>query len=536
MVKIKRFFSNELSKLLLVFLILIQACYADKENVLTLEADDQAEALLFVKPENSFCYGNNNFQACLNMIAGSNTPVALTIVNRSRRVTAYAIQAILPPNMGVTQDATGCAILLPLASCSLRFLPGTNIYPQVSVAIIGTNAATTYVTMEVLPPTTLSINVAGSPLVIPKGDNRSLTITNTSNYPAYAIHSNFTGTALDGQVVESANTCAAVAPGANCMITYTAINTVVPPTNFPIFGSNTLAVNANISVTSPFAYITNNVPSGNITQCLKNSVTGELSNCSVMGPFPAINNPSYIVFNQTDTQAYISNSSSNTVTQCSVAPLTGTLTNCTDSIIGGLTNSSGLSLNPTGSFLYILNSSGATPLIKCPIDGVGMINTAGCINSGATPPAGQAHTGITLNAAGTRAYIVNQFQTTICDVDPGTGQLIGCVNPPSAAITFANGSLAFYANETLAYVAVTSLNSVAKCNVLNTGVLSGCFTAGGAVTNPQNIAIDEPNNLIYISDNLGVSKCQINPVTGNFFDCMVSGAADLNTPDGITLN
>ncbi|MCE3046466.1 lactonase family protein [Legionella sp. 16cNR16C] len=535
MMQIKRSYFSQLLKLSLVFLIFIHTSYADKENSLTLEAEDQAEALLAVKLENAYCYGKYNYHACLNLIAGSNTPVVLTIANRSTRVTAYGIQAVLPVNMGVTQDASSCAILPPLASCTLRFLPGMNSYPQVSVPIIGTNAATTYVTMEVLPPTTLSIAVAGSPLVIPKGDNRSLTITNTSNFNAFAIHSDFTGTALDGQVVESGNTCAVVAPGANCMITYTAINTVVPPTNFPIFGTNTLAVNAVISVTSPFAYVTNNVPSGNITQCLRNSVTGELSNCSVMGPFPAINNPSNIVFNQTDTLAYISSSSSNAVTQCSVTPITGTLTNCTDSVIGGLTNSSGLTLNPTGSFLYILNSSGATPLIKCPIDGVGMIVTAGCVNSGATPPAGQVHSGITFNAAGTRAYLVNQFQTTICNVD-GTGQLIGCVNPPSAAITFANGSMAFFNNESFAYVAVTSLNSVARCVVLNTGMLTSCFTAGGAVTNPQNIAIDEANSLIYISDNTSVSKCRIDPVTGNFFDCMDSGATNLNSPDGISLN
>jgi hypothetical protein len=100
--------------------------------------------------------------------------------------------------------------------------------------------------------TDVAITVTGSPLIlIVNGPTGQLTITNTSaQVPATNITSNFAGTALEGNVTETGNTCANVPPGSSCTLTYTPGNTLVPQTNFTIQGTNTLPVTAAIAIQS----------------------------------------------------------------------------------------------------------------------------------------------------------------------------------------------------------------------------------------------------------------------------------------------
>ena len=96
------------------------------------------------------------------------------------------------------------------------------------------------------------IAVTSSPLTLTaNGSNGQLTINNTSTQVAATnIVSNFTGTALDGAVTETGNTCANVPPGGSCTLTYTPGNKVVPQTNFTIQGTNTNALTAAIAIQS----------------------------------------------------------------------------------------------------------------------------------------------------------------------------------------------------------------------------------------------------------------------------------------------
>lgn len=98
--------------------------------------------------------------------------------------------------------------------------------------------------------TDATITVTGSPLTLTtNGPTGTLTINNTSLIvEATNIASSFTGTALDGNVTETGNTCASVAPQASCTLTYTPGSTVVSQTGFPIQGSNTNAVTAAIQI------------------------------------------------------------------------------------------------------------------------------------------------------------------------------------------------------------------------------------------------------------------------------------------------
>ena len=100
------------------------------------------------------------------------------------------------------------------------------------------------------PPQTATIAVAGSPLSLTtNGAAGTLTLTNTSaSVTASNIASNFTGTALDGNVTETGNSCASVAPASSCTLTLTPGATAVAQTAFPIQGSNTNTVLAQVTI------------------------------------------------------------------------------------------------------------------------------------------------------------------------------------------------------------------------------------------------------------------------------------------------
>ncbi|MCC5791803.1 MAG: DUF1566 domain-containing protein [Legionellaceae bacterium] len=104
-----------------------------------------------------------------------------------------------------------------------------------------------------VPPTTSAvISVTGSPLTLTvNGPTGQLTIHNTSTEVAATnVTSDFAGTALDGNVSETDNTCANVPPGDNCVITYMPGSMVVAQTPFTIRGTNTNALVAAIAVQS----------------------------------------------------------------------------------------------------------------------------------------------------------------------------------------------------------------------------------------------------------------------------------------------
>jgi len=96
------------------------------------------------------------------------------------------------------------------------------------------------------------ISINSSPLTLTtSGPTGTLTVTNDSLIVAATnVASDFTGTALDGNVTETGNTCANVAPQASCTLTYTPGSTVVAETDFTIQGDNTNAATAAIDIES----------------------------------------------------------------------------------------------------------------------------------------------------------------------------------------------------------------------------------------------------------------------------------------------
>ncbi|MCE3044036.1 YncE family protein [Legionella sp. 16cNR16C] len=505
-----------------------------RNTILNLKVVSDDKALLSVTPKGKYCYGKKNLTACsIQMTAASGVPATLTLFNNSTRVTASQIHAILPSDWtDVVQNASGCNTLPPQSSCTLSFLPGNTVHPPASVPIVGVNAATTAVTMSVVAPTQLSISVTGSPIVMRSGETQSLTITNNSPlFPAFSIHSDFTGTALAGNVSETANNCAIVNPGASCTISYTAGTTTVTPTNFPIFGNNTIIITANISIQSSYMYIPDQV---DITQCTINAITGQLGSCSNTGGLPA--QLVGITFNPARTIAYITGQSSNSVTQCDVTPGTGALTNCQASGATGISLPQQITLNPAGTFAYIVNFTGGAT--KCTVNAPAG-NLSGCVPSGAV--VGFAPGGIAINSAGTRAYITSLGTDTIsvCNINAGTGLLSGCVNSGATGL---NGvrTLTFNSTETIAYITNQDTPSVSQCTVNGvTGQFLACADSGAtALSTAFGIVLDDANEFAYISNpgNSTITKCTIDSLTGNLGACVNAGATLLTGPLYLAIN
>lgn len=213
----------------------------------------------------------------LSVPSNDTATVQYQVTNQSTRTHTLTMQSI----QGITQLTTGLGvcgnpfILTGKASCTLSLqVNGSQLTQPISDGPIVCEQGSTLqcyrpaqanllAITQAAAITDATITVAGSPLTLTtNGPIGTLTINNTSLIVAATnITSNFTSTALDGNVTETGNTCASVAPLGSCTLTYTPGSTVVSQTSFPIQGSNTNAVTAAIqidagitlSVVSPFS-------------------------------------------------------------------------------------------------------------------------------------------------------------------------------------------------------------------------------------------------------------------------------------------
>src|SRR6185369_17128122 len=148
----------------------------------------------------------------------------LTVTNNSDHITATAISAALPADWSdVTQDASACVSLAPLAQCTLSFTPGSAAHSAVVVSIGGQFADATSATLAVLPPSSANLTATGTPLTLIAGSGLSDTIvvTNSSTtLTATNIVADLTGTPLLNAVVQDASACVSVAPGASCSLLF----------------------------------------------------------------------------------------------------------------------------------------------------------------------------------------------------------------------------------------------------------------------------------------------------------------------------
>ncbi len=200
----------------------------------------------------------------LSVPSNGTATVQYQVTNQSPRTHTLAMQS----TQGITQLTTGLGvcgnpfILTENGSCTLSLqVNGSQLTSSINdgpvlcetgpiLQCYRPAAGDILHITQAAPMTTATITVTGSPLTLTtNGPTGTLTINNTSLIVAATnITTNFTGTALDGNVTETGNTCSNVAPQASCTLTYTPGSTVVSQTGFSIQGSNTNAVTAAIQI------------------------------------------------------------------------------------------------------------------------------------------------------------------------------------------------------------------------------------------------------------------------------------------------
>jgi len=214
----------------------------------------------------------------LSVPANSTDTVQYRVTNQSNKVHVLSLQ----PISAVTQLTSGTgvcgnpAVLPGKGSCVLSLqidgsaitspmTGGPTLCEQGSTLQCYQPSSSDILMISQAPAITdATISINGSPLtLVTNGATGTLTVTNQSLIVAATnVTSNFTDTALDGNVTETGNTCAHIAPQGTCTLTYTPGSTVVPETNFPIQGDNTNTVTAAIGIESGLTVTNVNPASG----------------------------------------------------------------------------------------------------------------------------------------------------------------------------------------------------------------------------------------------------------------------------------
>ena len=195
--------------------------------------------------------------APLSLVAGSAIAGTLVVTNNSLALIATDIAADLSGTAlqgGVIQDASACVVVMPGASCSLSFLPQNTAVTLTSFPIHGDNTAQAGGAIEVTMPTSASISVAGSPLILlasfSTAASGTLTVTNNSTALAASnISADLSGAGLASALSQDFSGCVSVAPGASCTLTFTPItSSASPSTAIVVRGTNTSQAGASIAV------------------------------------------------------------------------------------------------------------------------------------------------------------------------------------------------------------------------------------------------------------------------------------------------
>ena len=106
--------------------------------------------------------------------------------------------------------------------------------------------------------------------------------------------------------------------------------------------------------------------------------------------------------------AFVTNAGNNTVSLCPINSSNGTFGNCTASAVV-FNQPTGITLNSAGTLAYVGNTDpSATTVSLCPIHADGTFGT--CVNPGGTF---ERPSGIILNSSGTFAYVPNFGGTTV---------------------------------------------------------------------------------------------------------------------------
>lgn len=270
-----------------------------------------------------------------------------------------------------------------------------------------------------------------------------------------------------------------------------------------------------------YAYITNG-EGNNISQCLVDSISGDLTNCYIVES--GLGYPSSMAIN--NGSAYITNHNYNNVVKCTIDKVSGALTDCANSSYSFYTPNS---IVFNGGFAYI-SGNVSKYITKCSVDST-TNNLNNCVTEGLSGVKLGSVAGVTIN--NNIAYIANGNNITQCSVDTINGELDNCVTNP---LTF-NVPYATVISNDFAYITNSGNNTVSQCMFNSTtGELSDCNPTGSSLSVPHGIVIN--NNFAYIANAVkssGISQCKIDPANGNLTECKIVKDSSFNTTTNITI-
>ena len=162
---------------------------------------------------------------------------------------------------------------------------------------------------------------------------------------------------------------------------------------------------------------------------------------------------------------------------------TGVLTPLATPTVATGTSPQTLTINPAGTFAYVPNQSDNTVSIY-------RIGSNGILTSLGTASTGSEPVGIAINPAGTFAYVTNNAGNTVSmyAINSTTGMLTSLA-PSTVAAGGAPGGITINAAGTLAYVANYGGNSISMFTIGSNGVLTASGTAVPTQNNPTILTI-----------------------------------------------
>lgn len=249
------------------------------------------------------------------------------------------------------------------------------------------------------------------------------------------------------------------------------------------------------------AYLVKESTSVGISACPINQATAQLSgSCSTT----TFGSSRAMVFTSDQQYAYIMDGVANNIQRCAVNTTNGVLQDCV-SVKGSLTVPTGIALYtfPTGSYVYYTEAGGVRRASYCNVN-----SSTGALESCDTPITTglDSPEAISINPSGTFAYITNSTNTNngstnirYCSINQLTGALENsCSNTAidlvgktiSAGPT--RGEVTFSPDGKKAYFGSFNENKVYSCDVLDSGAFSNCQDSGvsaSLLSSPSGVAL-----------------------------------------------
>lgn len=281
-----------------------------------------------------------------------------------------------------------------------------------------------------------------------------------------------------------------------------------------------------------YIFVVNN-NSNSISLCRVNT-NGTLSHCITVGT--GLIAPFGIAINNTGTMIYITNGGSNNIAMCSVNATTKVLTCTNYNQVGVFDLPVGITLNPTNTFIYITNYNNDTVAI-CSLSGD---TITACVDSGQLFFGGLE--GIAIDPSNTYAYIVQNSADAIykCTINPVNGRFTACVDSGATGTPFDEPEfITLNSAGTMAYITNDGGGSfILRCPIDNAGNLGICVNVNPGVdfAGPKQIVFNSTGTQAYVAntDTNTIFSCTVD-INGNFSSCMDSGAIGFNGPWGIII-